>query len=202
MAKINSDDPRTPVGCADPNPPTGLVLADCADPELNYGPIVNLYEFSEQFAEDPTAAAIAALLANAPTTPNATVTGAWGIGPMIVQVSRTPPSDGTPIRFNGVDYPAPADLSYGVTIQNTSDDFWEYARSTQKGGRPGYFYGVDANNNWFGGRNGMCGGKSRLKLRGNLPTGEKDLQTITGTITGTGFFDDKRIPSPVPAVFG
>lgn len=203
MATLNPDDPTLPVGCgADAQPYEGLVLDVCEPPELNYGPIVNLYEFSQPFAATPTAAAIATLLANQPATPGAPVTGPWGRGPMIAQVSYTPPADGTPQRINGVDYPAPADLSYAVVIQNTSDDFYEFARTTQKGGRAGFYYGVDQNGNWFGGQNGMANGRGRLKLRGTLPTGEKDLQTLNGTITGSGFFDDKRIPSPVPVVFG
>ncbi len=205
MATVVStvDDPTLPVVCTDPQPPTGLLLDECEAPVLNYGPIVNLYIFSEPFAATPTAAAIATLLANGNGAVAGTpVTGAWGVGPLLAQVSYTPPADGTPTRFNGYDIPAPADLVYNVVIQNTSDDFYEFARTTQRGGRPGYYYGVDKNGNWFGGQNGMCAGRGRLKLRGTLPTEENGLQTLNGTITGSGFFDDKRIPSPVPVQFG
>lgn len=201
---VNSDDPTALVTCgAAAQPPQGLVLEDCEAPVLNRGPIVNLYEFSEPFtAVNFTAAHIATLLANKPTTPGGTVTGPWGVGPLIAQVSYTPPTDGTPTRVNGVDYPAPADLSYAVVISNTSDEFYEFARTTQNGGRPGYYYGVDINGNWFGGYNGMANGRGRLKLRGTLPTEENALQTLNGTINGLGMYDDRRLPSPVPVVFG
>jgi hypothetical protein len=192
---INPDDPTLGALCAPAPPPAGVGDADCVDPTLNYGPIVNLYIFGQPFATTPTAAQIATLLAADPTT------DPWGAGPLICQISKTP-ATGTPTRYNGRDIPAPVDLSYAVTIQDTKDANYEFARTTQKGGRSGYYYGVDKNGNWFGGQNGMTGGQGRLTLNSNLPTDENGLQTLTGTITGKGFFDDKRIVSPVPVLFG
>jgi hypothetical protein len=191
---VNPDDPILTALCAPAAPPVGVGDKDCADPTLNYGPIVNLIITGQPFQTFPTATQLATLFAADPAT------DPWAVL-LIAQVSKSP-ATGTSNRYNGRDIPAPADLSYAVTIQDTKDANYEFARTTQKGGRAGYYYGIDANNNWFGGLNGMTGGQARLLLNSTLPTGEKDLQTLNGTITGKGFFDDKRQPSPIPALFG
>jgi hypothetical protein len=191
---INVDDPTIAGLCEPTPPPVGVGDADCVEPTLNYGPIVNLIMTGQPFAAIPTAAQLATLFAADPTT------DPWAKR-LIAQISKTP-TTGTPTRYNGRDIPAPADQSYAVTISDTKDENYEFARTTQKGGRAGYYYGIDANNNWFGGLNGMTGGQARLLLNSNLPTDEKGLQTLTGTIAGKGFFDDRRFPSPIPALFG
>ncbi|KAA9333415.1 hypothetical protein F0P96_10625 [Hymenobacter busanensis] len=192
---VNPDDPTIPVNCEDAVLPTGLAAADCYTPELNYGPIVNLYLTKTPFAAPPTLVEVTRRLALASTDDEQLV------GPIVVQLSRAA-ATGNTIRVNGVDYDAATVSSYDVTMQDTSDANYDLARATQGGGIKRYVYGVDQNNNWFGGQNGITGGQSTIKLRVVLPTGETDLQTLTGTVSGLGKFDPKRIASPVAAVFG
>lgn len=192
---LNPDNPEVPIGCADAALPAGVGAADCFIPERNYGPIRNLYYTIAPFAAVPTAAEIArrlALFTTDPTDPEAMV------GPIIAQVTLAPATPAVD-RINEIDYPKPTDLSFGVTIFNTNQEQYEFMRSTQGGAGVGRFYGVD-NNYWVGGQTGLTGGKSALVSRYNWPADETALQTITGTITGKGFFDPKRIPSPVPVV--
>lgn len=191
---VNVDDPTIAGLCEPTPPPVGVGDADCAEPVLNYGPIVNLIMTGQPFTAIPTATQLATLFAADPKT------DPWAKR-MIAQISKTP---GTPAttEYNGRKIPAPTDLTYTVAIQDTKDENYEFARTTQKGGRAGYYYGIDANGNWFGGLNGMTGGQARLLLNSTLPTGAADLQTLNGTITGRGFFDDRRFPSPIPPIYG
>lgn len=192
MAAIDFDDPTIPVDCADAVLPTGLERATCYVPELNFGSIREIYFASAPFADGvspvPTVVEIAAQK-----------TASKLIGPIVAQVSYTPPTDNV-IRVDGQDYPRPTDLVANIVISNTTDAAVEFARTTQKGGLPGYLYGVDGNGNWFGGRNGMLGGQTILTLRNNIPTGDDDVQTITGTAKRRGYFDSIRGASPVAAL--
>lgn len=196
MAISTFDDPTLPVDCEDAVLPAGLARADCYAPELNFGGIVEFYFASEPFPDGvskvPTTTEIAAHLA---TTPGP----AKMVGPIVAGLSYAPPTDQV-VRVNGVDYPRPTDLVINVLIQDTREENVEFARTTQKGGRSGYFYGVDANGNWFGGRNGLLGGRATLVLRNNWSAGEDELQTITGTVKRRGYFDSVRGVSPVPAL--
>ncbi|OGX80846.1 hypothetical protein BEN47_06200 [Hymenobacter lapidarius] len=192
----NPDDPTIALNCQDQTLPAGVSAADCYVPERNYGPIRNLYYTRAPFAAPPTALEIArrlALFGTAPTDPEAMV------GPIVAQVSLTPATAQVD-RINGVDYPKPTDLSFAVTIFDTNQAQYAFMRSTQKGGTQGYFYGVDGTPYWVGGQSGLTGEKAILSSRFNWPADETALQTITGTITGKGFFDPKRVPSPVPVV--
>lgn len=194
---VNPDDPILAGVCQPAPPPVGVGDASCVDPKFNYGPIVNLLIFSEQFTTFPTAAQLAALLAvDTVATPNVP----WG-KLLIAKLTKAPVTP-TSTRYNGRDIFAPADQSYAVTMLDTKDENCEFARTTQAGGRPGFYYGIDANNKWVGGLNGLCGGKGVLRLGINYPDGEKDPQSITGTLNGAAFFDDKRRDSPIPALFG
>lgn len=193
---VNADDPTIPLNCEDAGLPAGVSAGECFVPELNYGPIRNLYYTRAPFAAPPTALEITrrlALFGTDPTDPEAMV------GPIVAQVTLAPPQEQVD-RINGLDYPKPTDLSFGLTIFNTSQAQYEFMRGTQKGGTQGYFYGVDSAPYWVGGQNGLTGGKSILSSRYNWPADETALQTITGTIKGRGFFDPKRIASPVPVV--
>jgi len=194
---VNPDDPTIPVACEDQTLPAGVAVADgCFQPELNYGPIRNLYYTRAPFAAVPTAAEITrrlALFDTDPTDPEAMV------GPIVAQVSlapATPASD----RINNIDYVKPADISFDVSIFNTSQAQYEFMRTSQKGGKQGYFYGVDSTPYWIGGQTGLTGGISSFNARYNWPADETALQSITGTIAGKGFFDPKRIASPVAVV--
>jgi hypothetical protein len=64
----NADDPTIPLACAAPAVPT--LNADTCEPELNYGPISNLYITQAPFAATPTALEIARRLALAATDPD------------------------------------------------------------------------------------------------------------------------------------
>ena len=188
-----SDDPDFPTSCADFALPAGVSAADCFLPELNYGPIRNLYYTRAPFAAPPTLLEITrrlALFTTDPTDPEAM------IGPLVAQVSK---SRGTPAfdRVNSRNYPKPADIAFDVTISDTNQAQYEFMRSTQHGGAPGYFYGVDSRPYWLGGQNGLTGSESSFSSGYNWPTDETALQTITGQISGFGFFDPKRIASPV-----
>lgn len=192
----NPDDPTLPIGCADSALPAGVSATDCAIPERNYGPIRNFYYTRKPFAAPPTAVEIArrlALFTTAPSDPEAM------IGPLVAQVSLAPASPQVD-RINQINYPKPTELSFAVTIFDTNQAQYDFMRTTQKGGTQGYFFGVDSAPYWIGGQTGLTGGKSILSSRYNWPTDETALQTITGTITGKGFFDPRRIPSPVPVV--
>lgn len=193
----NVDDPTIPVSCADAPIPVALQADDCFVAELNYGPIVNLYlaRAGQPFAAAPTLTEIERRLA-LPDTDDEQL-----IGPVVVQVSRTPPTDNA-VRVNGVDYTQNTVSSFDFTVQHITDAIYEFFRTTQKGGRKVIAYGVDQNSKWWGGQNGLTGGASTIKGRINIPTDETGLQTITGTISGLGAFDPKRIPSPVAPVFG
>lgn len=190
---VNPDDPTTPTSCATATLPD--VSFDLCAPTLNFGFIRNLYVFKKPFAATPTAITVAAALAAYATDPDDEDAAVL----LVVEMSGGNDGGGNVERYNGQDIPRPGDLTYNVTIKDTSTKNWEFARTTQKGGYPGYFYGVDSNGNWFGGQNGIFG-HARLILRGQIPTDENGLQSITGTIKGRGFFDPKRIVSPVPLV--
>jgi hypothetical protein len=186
MPISNVDDPAAVTDCATAPLPAGVSAADCYAPERNYGPIRNLYYTRTPFAAAPTAVEIArrlALFDSDPTDPEAMV------GPIVAQVS-----------INGINYPKPADISFDVTIFDTSEAQYDFMRSGQKGGSNGYFYGVDSAPYWIGGQNGLIGGRSALFSGYNWPTDETALQTITGNISGLGIYDAKRIASPVPVV--
>jgi hypothetical protein len=192
---VNPDDPTIPASCEDATLPAGVAAGECFEPERNYGPIRNLYYTRAPFAATPTAVEIArrlALFGTDPADPEAMV------GPIIAQVSLAPAQDQSD-RINGVNYPKPTDLSFAVTIFNTDQATYEFMRSGQKGGSQGHFYGID-NTYWVGGQTGLTSGKSSFTSRYNWPTDETALQTITGGITGRGFFDPKRLVSPVPVV--
>ncbi|MGI4864143.1 MAG: hypothetical protein ACRYFZ_09500 [Janthinobacterium lividum] len=193
-ASPTADDPEYATSCADYELPAGVSAADCFVPELNYGPIRNIYYTRAPFAAPPTALEIArrlALFTTDPTDPEAMV------GPIVAQLTLAPATDQVD-RINSIDFPKPTDLSFGLTIFDTNQAQYEFMRSSQRGGIPGYFYGVDSTPYWVGGQNGLTGGESRYNARYNWPADENALQTITGTIKGRGFFDPKRIPSPVP----
>lgn len=196
MPILNVDDPASVADCADATLPAGVSAPDCYIPERNYGPIRNLYYTRSPFAAPATAVEIArrlALFTTDPTDPEAMV------GPIVAQVSK---ARGTPAfdRINGINYPKPADISFDVTIFDTSEAQYDFMRSGQKGGSNGYFYGVDSAPYWIGGQNGLIGGRSALFSGYNWPTDETALQTITGNISGLGIYDPKRIASPVPVV--
>jgi len=193
---VNPDDPTVAIGCDDVTLPTGVASApDCFKPELNYGPMRNGYYTRAPFDAVPTAAEISrrlGLFDTAPDDPEAM------IGPLVWTLSKqrgTPQFD----RVNGVNFPKPAEISFDVTIQDTKQAWYDWMRSTQQGGVPGYFYGVD-NKYWVGGQRGLIGGPSSFSCGYNWPADETALQTITGNISGFGFYDPKRIPSPVPTV--
>jgi hypothetical protein len=195
MAATNFDDPEIPVDCADAVLPTGLTREECYTPELNFGGIVEVYFASEPFA-DPT---VPANLVPTGVELAAAITANKVVGPVPLGLSYAPPTDAT-VRAYGKDIPIPTDLVLTALGQDTKQEWTDFARSTQKGGYSAYVYGVDANGNWFGGRNGMLGGRATVVLRNNLPTGETDLQTITGTIKRRGYFDSIRGVSPVPTL--
>lgn len=198
MPILNVDDPVTSTDCEDATLPAGVSAPDCYVPERNYGPIRNLYYTRKPFAAPPTAAEISRRLALFTADPTTTDPEAM-VGPIVAQVSK---ARGTPAfdRINGVNYPKPADVSFDVTIFDTSQEQYEFMRSGQKGGSNGYFYGVDTAPYWIGGQNGLIGGRSSLFAGYNWPADETALQTITGNISGLGIFDPKRIPSPVAVV--
>ena len=192
---VNPDDPTLAVACADTPLPTGVAAGACYQPELNYGPGSNLYWKKTPFTAAPTASSFAAALAM-PTTGTA---GPDMVGPVIGEYSTATPSEQTD-RVNGIDVPKPTDLLLNIKISDTRTELYEMARSSQKGGLRGYYYVVDRNGYIYGGQNGIFGGKALMFLRNNLPAGETDLHTITGTVKGRGFFDLKRSVSPVPVV--
>jgi hypothetical protein len=193
----NVDDPTIPVGCTEAAFPATMAADGCYTPEINVGPIVNLYYArpGQPFAAAPTLVELNRRLELAGTDEEQM------IGPIVAQVSRAA-AQPTTIRVNGVDYDTTATTSYDIVFQDTKDAVYEFARTTQNGGRKGIFYGVDQNGNWYGGQNGLHDGPSTLKVRLVIPADETALQTLTGTLSGSGKFDAKRIPSPVPAVFG
>jgi hypothetical protein len=107
---------------------------------------------------------------------------------------------GTPAfeDFNGKKYPKPTDRELPVSTKDTNPLNYEFARTTQKGGYSGRVYGVSNDSKyWYGGVNGISGS---LVLNNVLPEDFNAAATITGTLTTRGFFDPKRIASPVPAV--
>ena len=195
MATVNPDDPRIAVACTDVALPTGIAAGDCYVPELNYGPGTNLYYAKKPFDADPTALSFAAALA----PPTSGTAGPDMVGPIIGEYSTNAGQTASD-RVNGVDIPKPGALEVAVKISDTRSELYEMARTSQKGGLSGYFYIVDRNGYIYGGRNGVFGGKARLFLHNILPGGEFDLHTITGKISGYGFFDMRRSASPVPVV--
>jgi hypothetical protein len=182
----NPDDPTVPIGCTTADLPTGIAAEDCFIPELNYGYISDLYWASEPFSATPTATSFAAAL-----------TAGTMVGPLICELSTASTTDQVE-RINGTDYPKPTDLLLNVKISDTKQANYDLARSTQKGGQTGYFYGLDKNGYIYGGQNGLTGGRAHLLLRNNIPAGETDLHTITGTLKGRGLFDPVRSAAPVP----
>jgi hypothetical protein len=196
MASVNPDDPTVATTCDDfVNDPL-LSPEDCYIPEVNVGPGLNLYGFDEPFATIPTAAEIATRLQ--PTTGAPT-----GIGPLIGTFSKAANTNST-IRVDGRDVPIPANQSWAVKITNTKPVYRELARQSQNGGIPKHWYVVDANNQWFGGQNGICpradGGRAILQLSQVIPTGEQEPQTIEGTISAFGKYDAKVLVSPVALI--
>ncbi|GAB2865906.1 hypothetical protein [Hymenobacter ruber] len=189
---VNPDDPTIPTTCEDFAFDPDLNPGDCYTPAVNVGPGLNAYAFDEPFAAAPTATEIATRL-----------TAGTGIGPLIGTFSKAANTAST-IRVDGRDVTIPSNQSWAVKITNTKPVYRELARQTQNGGISKHWYIVDANNQWFGGQNGICpradGGPASLVLSQVIPTGEQEPQTIEGTISAFGKFDAKVIVSPVALV--
>lgn len=182
----NVDDPTLPVGCEDATAPD--VLFDECTPELNSGYLREMLVTHAPFVATPTAAVIATREALAATDPLA-------IRRFKVEASLGAPTDKS-VRYDGVDYPIPGDNEIPVTIKETNQKNYEFARTTQKGYKA-YFYFIDmAGTYWYGGQNGIGEGNAVLKLSPVIGAGEDDLMTITGSVKYKGLFSPKRIPNP------
>lgn len=190
---VNADNPTVPTTCDDFALPADVSVVDCYTPALNFGPGINLFWGTEPFSATPTANSIAAA-----------ITAGTLIGPIVGEYTRAAGGNDT-IRVNSRTVSIPGEKSWTVKISDTALVFREMSRQTQNGGVSGHFYILDRNGQWFGGINGVCatndGGPAVLQLRQLIPAGEQEPQTIEGTITGFTKYDDKVIPSPVPAIY-
>ena len=188
----NVDDPTIPVACAAPKAPD--LNADSCDPQLNYGPISNEYIGTDDptaaFAAAPTKAEIDRRLALPLTDVQAI---RLLIGTMTFGTANTATE-----QFNGIDYPKPTLRKFPVETKDTSDKNYEFARQTQKGGYKCRVWGVSQDSQfWYGGQNGIQG---VLTLNNELNTDFTGVNSIKGELSVKGFFDPKRIASPVVAV--
>lgn len=190
---LNPDDPTIPQGCADyvfPN-----VASDLCAPELNYGPIREVYFTRTPFAAPPTATEITrrqALVGVTPADPDAL------IGPFICAMSSSGGQKATE-EFNGKLFAKPARREFKVSTKETSQKNVNLADMTARGGLSIRAYGVDTGNYWHGGQTGLGGGLGNLVLDLTIPDGFDTVQSIDGTFTtGLGFYRGKRIASPIP----
>jgi len=190
---LNPDNPAAIVACADYTLPAGLGVTDCFNPTLLYGPGTELFMSLSPFAAVPALTEYTAKRAVVATDK------LYITPPIVCQLSLSAGSEQSD-RINGLDYPKPTDLSLAVTLQNLDDANYDLMRRTQRGGLRAYFWFQDRNNKFYGGQNGIFGGRAILALRLNLPTDESALQTITGTIKARGFFDPARMEAFIPLV--
>lgn len=189
---VNPDDPTLVLTCADQGTPD--VHADQCAPVLNLGPMVNILFAAQPFAAVPTAVEVARRL-DLPLTDPESITMMIGTLSQAAQQAQT-------LRFNGADIPRVANLTWAIKSSDTHQKNVDFARSTQRTPWVGHVYGIDQNNNWYGGQNGIGGGQARVRLSNILPEDENAAQTIEGELKARGFYDAKRMPSPIPAVFG
>lgn len=187
---VNPDDPTLPVACADQAVPT--LHADNCAPVRKYGPIVNLLFTKDPFAAPPTALEITRRMEITDAADPERITMLIGT---MTQTAPTPEVD----RINGRDYPKVSDRQFPIRSYDLHQQNVDFARLTEYAGWSGRVYGIDANNDWHGGQNGISG---TVRLSVVLPEDENALQTIEGNLTARTFFSPKRIPSPIPAVFG
>jgi len=190
---LNPDDPTIPTGCANSALPD--VASDLCTPELNYGPIREVYFTRAPFALPPTAAEIArrqALFVSDPTDPEAIT------GPFVCSLSF---GSGTRAveEFNGRNFAKPSRREYAISTKETSQKNVALADQTARGGLATRAYGIDSSGYWHGGQTGLGHGTGNLVLDLVVPDGFDTAQTIAGNFTtGLGYFRGKRIVSPIP----
>lgn len=193
---VNPDDPQIPVNCA--AAPQFDAKSDLCAPELNYGPIRNLYFTRSPFAAPPTALEVArrlALFDTTPTDPEAMS------GPFICTVSHDGSGGASTESFNGQLLAKPSSKEYAVTTKETSQKNVNLSETTQRGGLRTRAYGVDSSNYWHGGQTGLGHEVGTLVLGLVIPDGFDTVQEIKGKFTtALGYFGGKRIVSPVPVV--
>ncbi len=190
MPIINPDDPTLAVGCEDQ--PATVLTADVCAPEFNYGPISNIYLTLAPFAAAPTAVEIDRRLTLADTDPTDPEAMTLFIGTMTI-------GNGTPEfeDFNGRKYPKPSTKEYPVSTKITSQAYYEFMRTTERGGLKRRAYGVSNDSKyWYGGLNGVDG---VLNLSYNMSEDFTGVNTIAGNFSTNSFFSPARIASPVPA---
>lgn len=192
----NPDNPLIPIGCV--AVPLPDFESDLCSPELNYGPLRNFYFTRAPFAATPTAAEIArrqALFATDPTDDEALS------GPFVAVGSYDGSGGAATEEFNGVLLAKPARKEYNLSTKETSQKNVDLAARTQRGGLRTRAFAVDSSNYWHGGQTGLGLDAGTLVLGLVIPDGFDTAQEIKGKFTtALGFFDAKRIPSPVPVV--
>lgn len=187
---VNVDDPTIPLNCEEQ--PATVLTADICAPEFNFGPISNIYFTVAPFAAPPTALEITRRLALADTDPTDPEALTLFLGTMLI-------GNGTPEfeEFNGRKYPKPTAREYPVSTKITSQVYYDFMRSTERGGLKRRAFGVSNDGKyWYGGQNGIDG---VLNLSYNQAEEFTSVNTIAGNFSTSGFFSPKRIPSPVPA---
>lgn len=114
---------------------------------------------------------------------------------VLTVVGDKPAPTSTPIRISGDrEYTPYIEHTLNLVVDDTSDENYEFMRSTQCGGRGRLWYET-IGGKMYGGNSGNT--RSRLNLNNILAQGEAEIERITGTATWRDRTDPDRADSPI-----
>lgn len=176
-----------PTGCETALPV--VKFNDCA-------PAINLSEIEKIYIAKPIAAAFSdvAIATEWSTRLSETsVTGDDSIRPLVVIADKPQPSNVVKEISNGRRMNVRKDHTINVTIDDVSDENYEFMRTLECGGQVKFWYQT-AGGYLYGGNDGIQG---TIVLDGVLNRGRDEIETLTGTITWSAKFSPERVVSPI-----
>ena len=176
--------------------PSGCTTALPAVKFDKCAPKVNLSEIERIYVAKPTAAAFADWKLATEWTTRISETDSTGddaIRPLIVIGDKPAPANVIKEISNGRKLPVRKDHTLNVTIDDVSDENYDFMRTLECGGQVKIWYET-AGGYLYGGNEGI---DATMVLDDVLNRGRDEIETLTGTITWSAKFHPERTLSAI-----
>lgn len=179
--------PTCPTNCA---PALPIVNFDICAPKINLSEIEKIYfakPSATPFTDWKTATEWATRISQTDVVSDDT------IRPMTVIADKPAPANKIKEVSNGRKIVTGKDHTLNVTIDDVSDENYEFARTTECGGQVKIWYEIQGGY-LYGGNEGI---NATLVLDDVLNRGRDEIETLTGSISWSAKFSPERTLSPI-----